>query len=611
MKLAQRIGLLLLIGVSLQGVAETQSQGEALYAQHCAACHNGRVSKAPPLAMLATFSTSSVLRAMNEGIMQTQASALSQSERLAVAEFMTGKSLGEAAAIAPLQCESSEIDMTQPPKVKGWGVNLANHRYFGEALTRIDINTLDDLELAWVFAYPDATRARSQPTVAGNSLIVGSQSGDVRAIDRDTGCVRWTFNTVAEVRTGIVVSPWDPQDATAAPKAYFGDLIGNVYAIDLRTGKLLWRQRPDPHPSLTITAAPALHDGRLYVAFSSLEVVPAADPNYECCTFRGGVAAYDADSGAHLWTGYTIDEMPTVVGKNAVGTAQLAPSGAPIWGTPVIDHARNQLYVGTGESYSSPAGDTSDAILALSLKDGSIVWRLQATAGDAWNMSCETEGRLNCPSEDGPDYDFGAATLLAKTSEGRDILVAGQKSGAVFGIDPATGEQIWHNKLGRGGIQGGVHFGMAVDGDVLYVPMSDFYGGPRWPGKAYPGMFAVDVRTGEKRWFNQNDDSCDGKTFCDPGLSAAASAIKGGVVGGAMDGQLRAYDRDTGEVVWVFDTLREFEAVGGARASGGSFSGASGPVFDGDMMFVNSGYGIYGHMPGNVLLAFRLKASAR
>ena len=317
------------------------------------------------------------------------------------------------------------------------------------------------------------------------------------------------------------------------------------------------------------------------------------------------MAVYNAKTGEKLHTSYTIAEKPVVVGKNAVGTERIAPSGSPVWNTPALDPARGVMYVGTGENYSSPANDTSDAILALSLKDGAIVWSQQMTEGDAWNMGCETEERVNCPPEDGPDYDFGAATMLATTSEGRDLVLAGQKSGEVFALDPDKGgEIVWRRKLGRGGIQGGVHFGMALDGDVLYVPMSDFDGGPRWPGEMFPGMFAVDIRTGEVLWYNRTVDICDGREFCQPGLSAAASAIEGAVVAGGMDGMLRAYRKADGKVLWSYDSDREYQTTDGGTANGGSFGGAAGPVFSDGMMFVNSGYGIYFHMPGNVLLAF-------
>ncbi len=583
-----------------------EADAGTLFARHCAECHIGTVSKAPPMSLLQIMSPGSVLRAMETGIMRTQAADLEPGERQAVAEFLTGRSLDAAGAEPPApHCsdERAAFDFSARPDSRGWGVTLDNRRFYDAGTAGLTAADLPRLELKWAFAYPEATRARSQPATAGGALFVGSQNGTVYALDQKTGCIRWEFQTVAEVRTGIVVNPWGSDERD--PLLYFGDLVGNVYAVHAVTGELAWRDRPDDHPSLTITAAPALHDGRLYVSLSSLEVTAAADPEYACCTFRGGVAVYDARTGELQWVARTIDEKPEVVGKNAIGTERIAPSGAPVWNTPLIDARRGVMYVGTGENYSSPANDTSDAILALSLRDGRIVWRQQMTPGDAWNMGCETSERINCPPEDGPDYDFGAATILATTSGGRDLLLAGQKSGEVYALDPDAGGAVrWRKKLGRGGIQGGVHFGMALRGDTLYVPMSDFDGGPRWPGTPRPGMYGVDIRNGEVRWYTPTPDACGGRKDCQPGLSSAASAIEGAVVGGAMDGVLRAYDSKTGKVLWRFDSTQSFDTLGGGRANGGSFGGAAGPVFKDGMMFVNSGYGLYFHMPGNVLLAF-------
>ncbi|MBM70736.1 MAG: dehydrogenase [Haliea sp.] len=587
--------------------ADQEPDGAALYQQHCASCHEGGVAKAPQLSLLQIMPPTSILRAMQGGVMQTQAAAMTDAQQRLLAEYLSGHSLAEAAmSSAAPQCtaQRSAFDFSAQPDTAGWGVNLGNHRYYRPEIAGITAAEMGELELKWAFAFPGALRARSQPAIAGGAVFIGSQDGTVYALDKTTGCIRWRFSTVAEVRNGIVVADW-AEDTKSPPLLYFGDLVGNVYALNAVTGELVWRDRPDDHPSLTLTASPALHDGRLYVPLSSLEVTAAADPGYACCTFRGGVAVYDARSGEKLHTSYTIAEPPVVVGKNAVGTDRIAPSGSPVWNTPALDIERGVMYVGTGENYSSPANDTSDAILALSLADGSIVWSQQMTVGDAWNMGCETEERINCPPEDGPDYDFGAATLLATTSEGRDLVLAGQKSGDVYALDPARGGAIvWQKKLGRGGIQGGVHFGMALDGDVLYVPMSDFDGGARWPGKAFPGMYAVDIRNGDVLWFTPAEDLCEGREFCQPGLSAAASAIAGGVVAGAMDGVLRAYDKATGKVLWSYDSVRSFDTTDGGTALGGSFGGAAGPVFSDGMMFVNSGYGIYFHMPGNVFLAF-------
>jgi len=593
---------------ALQAQPPVAVDGASLFQQHCEACHGGKVSKAPPVSLLQIMSPSSVLRAMEHGVMQEQAAGLTTAQRRALAEHLTGRKLTATVAPQPAPlCEESlaAFDFNAPPDVVGWGVNHGNQRYFSPEVAGLTAADLPRLELKWAFAFPDAIRARSQPVTGGGALYVGSQNGTVYALEQTTGCIRWTFSTVAEVRTGIVLAPWEA-GKPATPLLYFGDLVGNVYALDAVTGKQVWRDRPDDHPSLTLTAAPVLYEGRLYVPMSALEVTAAADPTYACCTFRGGVAVYDASSGEKLWVAYTIDETPKVVGKNAVGTDQIAPSGAPVWGTPSIDAKRQLMYVGTGTNYSSPANDTSDAILALSLKDGSIVWRQQMTPRDAWNMGCETTEKINCPPENGPDYDFGAATILATSSSGKDIILAGQKSGAAFALDPDRGGKVlWQRKLGRGGIQGGVHFGMAVDGDILYVPMSDFDGGPRWPGVAKPGMYALDITSGETLWYTPAaTDVCGGREFCQPGISAPASAINGAVLAGAMDGHLRAYDSEDGKVLWDVDTAVVFDTLDGGSAHGGSVGGGSGPVLSNGMLYLNSGYGIYFHMPGNVLLAF-------
>ena len=596
--MTRNLFLTLLLAVGLQNYtasAETVD-GEALYLKHCQSCHGGTVAKAPPVTLLGIMSTRSILRAMETGVMTQQARHLEPDERQAVAEYLTGHPVEPYVSPAPACASASQAPEKHATGGWVWGMNRANHRFIDKDQAGLEASDLPGMELAWAFAFPDALRARSQPAVVGDVLFVGSQDGTVYALDRHSGCIHWTFSTIAEVRTGIVVGT----GADGRSRVFFGDLVGNV----------IWRDRPDDHPSLTLTAAPALYDGVLYVPMSALEVTEAADPGYACCTFRGGVAAYSAASGKRLWTGYTIDQPPREVGRNSAGTPRIAPSGAPVWNTPTIDAKRGVLYVGTGENYSSPANDTSDAIIAMSLADGHIVWSRQMTAGDAWNMGCETEDKINCPPENGPDYDFGAATILATTATGRDLLIAGQKSGDVYALDPERrGEVVWKRDIGRGGIQGGVHFGMALDGDVVYVPMSDFDGGPRWPGKAYPGMYALALETGETLWFNRAENICGERDFCQPGLSAAATAIPGGVIAGAMDGHLRVYDRKTGNVIWDIDTAVPYDTLDGGTAHGGSFGGGAGPVLVDGWVYVSSGYGLYNHMAGNVLLAFRKPAS--
>ncbi|MEN3974564.1 PQQ-binding-like beta-propeller repeat protein [Emcibacter sp. SYSU 3D8] len=583
--------------------AATADAGKAVYLSLCANCHDGQVPKAPHISMLQIMSPESIYRAMTVGVMQDEAASLDDTQKRDVSQYLAARAFGTAAAQAGPSCtgKAAAFDRAATPALTNWGLQRTNTRLLPAGLSREDLH---GLKLLWAFAYPDALRARSQPALAAGAVFVGSHDGTVFALDQATGCVRWTYSASAEVRTGIAISPWTAGDADARPALYFGDLLGNVYGVEAFTGRELWRVRADDHPNATITGTPSLHDGRLYVPVSSLEVTPALDPRFECCKFRGSVVAYDAASGAKLWQTYTIETPPAVTGKNRSGTDMYGPSGAPIWNSPAIDEKRGQLYVGTGENYSSPATLTSDAIFAIDLESGKVNWHYQATPNDAWNTSCDSATPDNCPKEGGPDFDFGAATVLASLSDGRDLVLGGQKSGLVTALDPDTGKLVWNTKVGRGGIQGGIHFGMAAEGDVLYVPISDGEDGRTYPEERRPGLYALDMKTGQYAWKWPAVDVCKGREFCEPGISAAITAMPGMVLAGGMDGVLRIHDGATGKVLWENDTTAGVTATSGATAHGGSIGGAAGPVVANGRLFVNSGYGIYGHMPGNVLLVF-------
>jgi len=592
---------------------ETPAQsGEALYMEHCAHCHDQPRYKAPSRFFISMTGPANVLASMVDGTMVEQASAIDMDGRKAIAEFVTGASLDSVAEMPlPPACDDDHaFDPSILPTAAGFGMDLSNTRFQPEASGGLTVADVPKLEVKWAFAYPNAYKARSQPGYAGGAIYFGSSDGTVWALDAKTGCLRWTFQAAAEVRTGIVVSPWSADDPDPQPTLYFGDLLARAYAVDARTGELRWKARVDDHRDATITGTPVLHGSRLYVPVSSLEVVPAANPEYACCTFRGSVVALDVADGRQLWKNYSIPEAPKAVGKNRAGTEILAPSGAPFWNSPAIDAKRNRLYVGSGENYSSPADANSDAIIAFDMQSGEKLWVSQQTEGDAWNTACLSEftsDDANCPAENGPDYDFGASPMVLTLASGRDVVVGGQKSGAVMAIDPESGETLWKTQVGRGGVQGGVHFGLAAEGGLIFAPINDmFYPEDitryKFKEPARPGLYALDASTGDVIWSSPAPDLCADIEHCDPGISAPVTAIPGAVIAGHMDGRLRIYASETGEVLWELNTLRDFTSVSGATARGGSFSG-SGPVVADGMIYVNSGYGIYNHMPGNLLLA--------
>jgi len=596
-----------------QKTTDAQHPGEPFFTQYCASCHLGQVAKAPHKMFLQMMAPDAIYAALDTGIMRSHAEKLSPAQKQQVATYLGGDHPVSTARAPQCTGPAAKFDATRRPAASGWGITPEGTRHIAAADAQLTVKDLPRLELKWAFAFPNAQRARSQPAVAYGAVYVGSQDGTVYALDEETGCIRWTFRASAEVRTAVVVeSPTAAGKHAGTPLVYFGDLLARVYAVDAFTGALRWSHKADDHPNATITGAPSLHEGTLYVPVSSLEVTSAADPAYECCSFRGAVVALDAPSGTLRWKAYTIPTAPREVSRTRVGTRVLAPSGAPVWNSPSIDAPRGVLYVGTGENYSSPANDTSDALIAFRLQDGAMVWHAQKTANDAWNVACMLPDNPNCPVENGPDVDFGAGTMVLRDARKGDLLLAGQKSGFVYGVDPdAKGKIVWSSKVGRGGIQGGIHFGMATDGERLYVPISDMkdeHDGRKHSAPSRAGIYALDPRTGKELWGTPANDVCNGRAFCDSGISAAITSIPGAVFAGHMDGRLRAYDSATGKVLWDVDTTQEWKTVSGEVARGGSFGGGAGPMIVHGKVFAASGYGLYFHMPGNVLLVFAPRA---
>ncbi len=569
--------------------AERGFDPQAAFEQRCMTCHDGSVPRAVHQVKFQILGSKTILAAMTDGPMREHAVGLSPDEVQILASHLGGVS---APGAPVLRCEAPTIPRVEPV-IHGWSLTGKGTRFITSDVAGLDTQDVRELQLDWVFAYPGASRARSQPVPYGDAVLVGSQGGTVYALDLETGCAYWEFNASAEVRSALAVEP----DGT---QAYFGDINGRVYAIDPTDGSLIWAALADPHPDVTLTGSPRLHKDKVYIPLSSSEWASAADPAYPCCTFRGGVAAFSTVEGKHLWTAYSIPDEP----EARSSPAGYHPAGAPVWNTPTLDVKRNLLYVGTGEAYTSPAADASDAVLAFDLDTGERIWAYQSISGDAWNMACFIGGGVNCPEEDGPDLDIGAPPMLVSV-DGRDLVIAGQKSGDVFALDPADGRLVWKKRIGRGGFAGGIHWGMATDNNRIYAPNADTVFTGRFTGPRKPGLFALNPTDGEILWYTPAPDVCaeEDKPACDPGLSAAVTAIPGVVFAGAFDGHLRAYDTETGEVLWDFDTNRTFESVSGEVAQGGSIE-SDGPVVYRGRVLVNSGYLFGDRMPGNALLVF-------
>ena len=592
-------------GASANATAPADHPGKALFLAHCAKCHDAGYAKAPTTNNLRLMTAESIYRIQTEGAMQAFSAHLKDTEKQGIAEYLSGNNLGEALTARPQrQCTKNQggwFNYQRTSAAGAWGIDPGNSRFIPGARAGLLRSDVKNLRLKWAFGFPGASRARSQPAIAGGGLFVGSHTGEVYALDAATGCQYWRFQASGEVRTAIVVAPWQgtgARPAHQAPSLYFGDLFGNVYAVNAQTGALRWKIKADDHPAATITGSPVLYNDHLLVPVSAM-----GNFNERCCTNRGAVLSLDPKTGALRWKTYTIPEPAQARYRNPEGIAQYGPAGASVMNSPTIDKQRGLLYFGTGQNHGAASDGNSDAIFALSIEDGQVAWKTQTTPGDIWPVG-PSHPKNN--KEVHHDFDFSASPILIHGKEG-DVLVAGQKSGEVFGLNPDDGSILWRNKLGRGGAMGGVHFGMAAQGHNLFVPIHDNDTWlqtlkPQLQGPPRPGLYALNALTGNVVWSAPVSKHCQKEKGC-LGYSAAITAIPGVVFAARRDGMLQAFDSVSGDMIWSYDTAQTLTTLKGDTAMGGDIAGP-GPIIADGMVYVNSGYGIYGGVPGNVLLAF-------
>ena len=581
--------------------------GEAIYKQRCSGCHDQAGSRIPPRASLQKLPALRILRAMNAGVMMTVAYPLRREEREAVASYL-GTPGPEPGPKPEAFCKERAISLKQIPEFSwnGWSPTIDNARFQSADTAKLSITQVRKLKLKWAFGLDGDISTYAQPTVVDGHIFMGSAAGMIYALEAATGCIKWTYQAGAPVREAVATAPLEKNHALL-----FGDLTGMFYALEAETGRLLWKKRIEDHEAALLTGSPTVYQGNVYIGVASWEETRAINPAYPCCSFRGSVVALRVRDGEQVWKTYTISDASASHRQDVGGNTAARSIGRGHLVGPTIDAKRSMLYVTTGDNYSAPATTTSDAVLGLDLATGRMLWSRQVTPADIYNSGCGAGvNGPNCPEEGtkGPDYDFGSSAILVKTPAGRDLLIAGQKSGMVYALDPdRKGEIVWTQRVGKGGTIGGVQWGMASDGQNVYAAVSDAYFYTKDQVRILSpdqggGLTALRVADGTKAWYAA-PLPCGSRPGCSPAQSAALTAIPGMVFSGSMDGHMRAIASEDGKILWDFDTRRDFTTVNGVAAKGGAIDGP-GPVVVNGMVFMTAGYGRFGGAPGNVLLAF-------
>jgi polyvinyl alcohol dehydrogenase (cytochrome) len=593
--------------------------GKAIYDRACAMCHaNPAGTRAATFSQITGTSAADLQTILTQGVMKPMAAGLSPDQLTTLIGYLTsGQEKVDANWTERLMCPAGDrqIDATRPVSFGGFGVDSHSTRSLSAARSGLTKAGLAKLQVAWAIGFPRTQNMGTGMAVMGETGFLAA-GGKLMALDTAKGCARWVKP---------IASRSTPQIASLDGRKVLLLASGrnDLVMVDARTGDTLWSvdAKPTGVQGIGIRAGVIVYKDKVIVPYSASGVGTAQNAKFECCDMHGAVVAFSLRDGKRLWEYHTMKNAEYNGQISAAGVKQRGPSGAPIWALPTIDEKRNRVIVATGENTSFPGTNTSDALIALDLDTGKAAWVFQAMGSDIWNMACNDydlkKSGPNCArlfgsgagSNQGRDFDFGATPILVRGVSGRDIVVDGQKSGHVWAVDAATGKLIWSQRIGFGSALGGVHWGVASDGEQVFAAVADSIPSADAPKVSKPGVYAFRLRDGKPMWSHPAAPDCAGErgkavVSCDAkyGFSAAPLVVDGQVVAGRLDGKLVVLDGKTGAVVRTVDTLGPVATVNGVAGRGGSIDSHAISAGDG-MIFVTSGYGSFGQTPGNVLIA--------
>lgn len=548
------------------------------------------------------------------GIMAEFTNGIEDGERQAIAEWIADQKPDKDTRESGVPMCTAQATFTPNPAQDWPGLSNDNRFNRHVADARLSREQVQGIKLKWAVAFPQVHGFQSggnPVAVVGDRLFVGSLNQWVYALDAARGCAHWAFRAEWRIRSNVAVENG---------VAVFGDVAANVYGLDAETGALLWRSKADWTPGSRVTGNVTAHGDVVYVPVSSLQEVLnlAKGKENACCTFRGSVVAYELKTGRQLWKSYTIDEPARFLGKTANGTNRYGPSGVVVFSAVTVDDKRQLLYVPTGNQMTEPQVRESDAVLALDMKTGAKRWVAslapeQMGGSDIYHLGCEAwvdPERPTCSPENPTgkgDRDFVAPAALVTRGDGKEIILAGSKDGMFYGLDPDNdGAVMWKVRVGRGGEVGGIEWGFATDGRNAYVPVTDMDADMKSDGS----FTAVDLQSGKPVWrVSGLPGECEGKASppCNNAFTAPSTVVGGFVFTGTSDGVLRVFDTQSGEEVWKYDTVRDYETANGRPGRGGSLAAYGGPVIVGNHLYILSGMDAFNiGLPGNVLLAFEI-----
>jgi alcohol dehydrogenase (cytochrome c) len=491
------------------------------------------------------------------------------------------------------------------------GGALNNDRY--SSLTQLTPANVSQLRGVWMTRLGSGRGAKyrfeADPLVVNGVMYIPTGNDDIFALDAKTGKKMWEWDSDIPQVNDLICCGWDNRGvAVGDGKIYSGLLDGSFVALDQNTGQLMSRtQLEDYKDGYSLTGAYRYYDGMVFMGISGAEN-----------GIRGRVTALDAKDGHEVWRFYTIagpgdlggDTWPSPNDPDPVKASAYTHGGASVWQAPAIDPDLGMLYFSTGNA--GPDGDGSvrpgdnlfsASIVALDYKTGQYKWHFQEVHHDIWDFDAPSPVVLFDQSYNGQTrkgiYEPGKTgwLYLLDRSNGQPLVginetpVEQEPRQATAATQPIPVGDPYMNQCADpvpGFPIAKCIYGTYWDTPAMFKPFGS--GGTEWSpssydqqngfiyvtaqeqnsaaavrplpyehGKTYVGLVsptplgapikstytAMDSRTNKIVW--QKEDNF--------AQSYGSASTAGGLVfRGKVDGNLVAYNAQTGEELWSFQT---------------------------------------------------------
>jgi alcohol dehydrogenase (cytochrome c) len=490
-------------------------------------------------------------------------------------------------AVLAQSTEDLKNDAATTGDVLTYGMGYSQQRY--SPLTQIDRQTVKRLVPAWSYSMSDTLGEEAQPLVKDGVIYITDHNKTV-AVDAITGKEVWKSlleygpSTTRVVCCGIV----NRGGALFDGKLYRTTLDANVIALDLKTGKEVWRTKSgDPKDAVVMTGAPLIVNGVVIVGVAGAEY-----------GLRGYLAGYDAQSGKEVWRTYTIP-APGEPGSETWPSDNDAwkTGGGSSWLTGSYDPELDLVFWGIGNpAPHNPLGRKgdnlfTDCIIAIKPSTGKMVWYYQATPNDPY------------------DYDGVSEAVLAEIKIGgaaRKVVIQANRNGFFYVLDRATGKllaanpylkkltwadgvdmktgrpvisaetkatleqktlvEIWPSKMGGKNWMPmsfspltGMAYSNTLAIGMKYRPQSLDQFAHYKVGQAYRGVDVEYISDPDVRGYLKAIDPVSGRTKWElpsksPNWSSTLVTAGSLVFTGKLTGEFIAVDADSGQVLWQFQT---------------------------------------------------------